>query len=205
LAVVSPRLYRSQHRQAVAAETRRKILEAARLLLSAEGPVSFTVEAVAAAAGVARMTVYNQFGSKPELVEALSDELAGRGGIQRLPEAFRAPDALAGLEILVEVFTRLWESERLLIRRLRAVSALDPELSRSNRDARRRQAISVLLRRLAGERGRPGPEEVDMAADLLLALTSFDTYETLAAGGREPEAVAALITASVRRLLGLES
>lgn len=202
---MSPRAYRSLARESAAAETRARILEAARALLSGQGAVTFTIDAIAEGADVARMTVYNQFGSKRGLVEALSDDLAARGGIGRLPEAFRAADALTGLEMLVDVFTGFWERERLLLRRLRAVITLDLELSRSNRDVRRRQALAVVLRRLSEETGRPAPEETETAADLLLVLTSFEAYESLATAGRDQSSVARLVTAATKRVLGLES
>ena len=156
-----------------------------------------TIDAVAKRANVARMTVYHQFGSKPGLIAALSDDLATRGGIGRLPQAFMAPDAMAGLEILVRVFMHLWESERLVIQRLRALSALDPDFKdHEDRNQRRRQAIRVLLQRLT-----PPPGELADMADLLTALTSFESYETMAAGGRDAEAAARLIGAATRRLL----
>jgi AcrR family transcriptional regulator len=201
---MSPRAYRSPGRESAAAETRARIIESARALLSSQGPVTFTIDAIAEGANVARMTVYNQFGSKRGLVEALSDDLAVRGGIRRLPEAFQAGDGLTGLEILVDVFTGLWEQEQLLIRRLRAVTTLDPELSRSNRDARRRQALVVLLRRLSAETGRPPAEEIEAAADLLLVLTSFEAYESLAAEVRDRRSVAELVSAAARRILAIQ-
>jgi AcrR family transcriptional regulator len=198
---MSPRAYRSPVREAASSETRARILEAARSLLSQSGPAAFTIDAVATAADVARMTVYNQFGSKTGLVEALSDDLAVRGGIRRLPEAFTAEDAMTGLAILVEVFTSLWSRERALVRPLRALALLDPELARSNRDLRRRQALTVLIRRLASETGRPAPADQEAAIDLLLALTSFETYENLAQG-RNEAAVAQILVYAARRLLG---
>ncbi|MDQ6877179.1 MAG: TetR/AcrR family transcriptional regulator [Candidatus Dormibacteraeota bacterium] len=161
------------------------------------GEPTFTIDAVADGANVARMTVYYQFGSKPGLIAALSDDLASRGGIDRLPQAFRVPDPMAGLEILVQVFMHLWESERLVIQRLRALSALDPDFSdHEDRNQRRRQAITVLLRRLS-----PPPGDLDDMADLLTAMTSFESYETLATSGRDAEAAARLISAATRRLL----
>ena len=201
---MSPRAYRSPARESTAAETRARIIEAARTLLSGPDGVTFTIERIAEGADVARMTVYNQFGSKGGLVEALSDDLAARGGIGRLPEAFQAMDALTGLEILIEVFMGFWEREQLLLRRLRAVIALDPDLNRSNRDGRRRQALTVILRRLSGQTGHPAPEEMGTAADLLLVLTSFEAYESLAAG-RDQQNVARLVTAAAKRVLGIES
>jgi AcrR family transcriptional regulator len=143
------------------------------------------------------MTVYYQFGSKPGLIAALSDDLASRGGIGRLPQAFMAPDPMAGLEILVQVFMHLWESERLVIQRLRALSAFDPGFSdHEDRNLRRRQAITVLLRRLSSP-----PDDLDDKADLLTVMTSFESYETLAASGRDADAAARLINAAARRLL----
>src|SRR5579883_3637314 len=93
-----PRPYRLGQRQAAADQTRARILSAAReLLASADGFSGFTVDAVARQAGVARMTVYYQFDSKVGLLEALFDDLASRGGMERMPEAFHQPEPLDAL------------------------------------------------------------------------------------------------------------
>ncbi len=195
---MSPRAYQSERRQAAAGETRARILEAARSLLSSPGRTTFTIDAVAERANVARMTVYYQFGSKRGLIAALSDDLATRGGIGRLPRAFMASDPISGLEILVQVFMHLWESERLVVRKLRALSAVDPDFSDAeDRNQRRRNAIEVLLRRLS-----PPPSDLADKADLITAMTSFETYETLAVSGRNATAAARLVSTATRRLLG---
>src|SRR5438034_7095657 len=80
---MSPRPYRLGQRQVAADETRSRILNAARAQLETE--VSFSIDAVARRADVARMTVYYQFGSRRGLLEALFDDLAVRGGIPQLP------------------------------------------------------------------------------------------------------------------------
>lgn len=194
---MSPRPYQSEARSSATRETRSRVLEAARTLLSRPGGATFTIDAVAELADVARMTVYHQFGSKPGLIAALSDDLASRGGIGRLPEAFMAPDPMAGLEILIHVFMHLWESERLVVQRLRALSALDPDFTdHEDRNQRRRHAITVLLRRLS-----PPPRDIDDKADLLTAMTSFESYETLIASGRDADGAARLISTAIRRLL----
>jgi AcrR family transcriptional regulator len=180
-----------------ATETRTRILDAARSLLSSPDGAAFTIDSVAEKANVARMTVYYQFGSKPGLIAALSDDLASRGGIGRLPAAFKERDPMAGLEILTQVFMHLWASERQVMQRLRALSMLDPEFKdHEDRNQRRRHAIGVLLRRMS-----PPRTDLDDVADLLTAMTSFETYETLAAGGRDADDCARLISASARRLL----
>ena len=62
---MSPRPYRLGRRRPAAERTRARVLRAARALLTARaGAEPFSVEAVARRAGVARMTVYHQFGSR---------------------------------------------------------------------------------------------------------------------------------------------
>lgn len=202
---MSPRPYHSPVRDSTAAQTRARIIEAARGLLGGPGAATFTIERIAATAGVSRMTVYNQFGSKRGLVEALSDELAAQGGIQRLREVFDAPDGVTGLETLIEVFAGFWERQRRVLGPLRAVIALDPELRQSNRDHLRREHLLAVLRRLSRETGHPAPEELETAADLLLVLTSFECYESLRAAGHDQQRLVGLLTAAARRVVGVEA
>ena len=197
---MSPRPYRAEVRQAAAAETRARILEAARSLLRDRRNLTFTIDAIAEKADVARMTVYNQFGSKHGLVEAVSDELALRGGIARLPAAFRAEDAASALDLLIDVYVGFWEGERIAIQRLRAYIALDPELAGSNRDFLRRRNISTVLGRFAKSLHLTSTEQHGLV-DLLWVLTGFESYEHLSAGGRTPSEVASLIKATSRELL----
>ncbi|MBV8841133.1 MAG: helix-turn-helix transcriptional regulator, partial [Alphaproteobacteria bacterium] len=78
---MSPRRYNSPGRDAAAAQTRERIVAAAAgILATAEGMPDFSLEAVAKAAGVTRLTVYNQFGSRRAVLEAVFDQVALRGG-----------------------------------------------------------------------------------------------------------------------------
>src|SRR5438552_6529596 len=132
---MSPRPYRLGQRQVAADKTRSRILKAAREQLEKEA--SFSLDAVARRADVARMTVYYQFGSKAGLLEALFDDLAARGGMAQLRAAFARPDPLEALAELIAVFCRFWASDRLVIRRLQALSVLDPDFEAVSRDERR--------------------------------------------------------------------
>lgn len=204
---MSPRPYRLGQRQAATDQTRTRIVEAARELLAAEAGVSgFSVDAVARQAGVARMTVYYQFGSKAGLLEALFDQLAMRGGMERMAEVFQEQDPLAALAKCVAVFTRVWASERLVTRRLRGLAVLDPEIERGlrARDMRRPEIFRALLRRLAERYGRPPPEALDDAADLMATLTGFHTFDSLAGEGRSADDVARLLSAAARAILGFD-
>src|SRR5437588_67268 len=88
---MSPRPYRLGQRQVAADETRSRIVKAAREQLEKEA--SFSLDAVARRADVARMTVYYQFGSRRGLLEALFDDLVD---LLFVLSSFESFDMLAG-------------------------------------------------------------------------------------------------------------
>jgi AcrR family transcriptional regulator len=205
---MNPRPYRQGQRQRAVNQTRGRIVAAAReLLASPAGFSGFTVDAVASQAGVARMTVYNQFGSKMGLLEALFDDLAARGLVDRLRAAFCQSDPGAALTGLVAAFAGFWSSERLVIRRIRALASIDAdfELAVRARDERRREGLRVLVGRLAERYGKPSPDARPGAIDLLHTLTSFETFDSLAGPTRSPEEVLSLVNRLVHAVLELDA
>lgn len=203
---MSPRPYRLGQRQAATEQTRARILTAAReLLAESSGFSGFSIDAVAHKADVARMTVYHQFGSKIGLLEALSDSLAAHGGMEQLADAFRQPDPLSALAQYITVFSRFWQSDRLVTRRLRALSALDPDFEQvvRARDERRREGLRVIVRRLVETYGKPAPEAVDEMVNILFTLLSFEYFDTLAGPMRSIEVVAPVVQRLARMALGM--
>jgi AcrR family transcriptional regulator len=204
---MSPRPYRLGRREAATEETRTRVLAAARLLLAdPDGISDFSMDAVARQANVARMTIYYQFGSRRGLLEALFDDLAARGGIgEDLATAFQRSDPVEALDGFVAAFVEFWATDRLVLRRLRSLAALDPDFEQGvrGRDERRRRGVQVLLERLAAHYGRPAPDEMDEAADLLYTLTSFETFDALAGDARTPEDITRLLRRLALAALGL--
>jgi AcrR family transcriptional regulator len=203
---MTSRPYRLGQRQTTVERTRARIVAAARALLAAPGGVSgFTVDAVAGQAGVARMTVYNQFGSKRGILEALFDDLAARGLVARLRAAFGRPEPGEGLDELVAAFGGFWHSDRVVIRRIRGLAALDADFEQAvrARDERRREAIRTLLGRFAEKYHRPPPGARDAVADVLHTLTSFETFDNLAGTTRGPEDVVPLVCRLTHAVLEL--
>lgn len=186
----SSRRYSSAKREAKTAETRGRLLAAAAALLREPGGGTLSLEAVAAAAGVTRLTVYNQFGSRRGLLEATFDALASAGGIADLAGAMALSDPREALAALVAVFCSFWGSDDGLVG-LFATAAGDPELAESlaERNERRRLALAVLVRRQGGRDEQPQRDIVD----LLFALTSFAVFHMLRSGGRNPVAICALL------------
>jgi AcrR family transcriptional regulator len=201
---MTPRPYRMARRQEATDETRLRIIDAAReLLASRDGSVRFSLDAVARRAGVARMTVYHQFGSLRGLLEGLLDSVAFAGGMKDLPDIFRHPDAVEALDGFIAVFMRFWEHARPVRRGLAAMAVLDPEFAAAleERSGWRREGLRTLLGRLAKQTGRPKPKEMDDAIDLLYTLTSFHTYDSLAGSKRSAEQVTRMVQRLAREAL----
>jgi AcrR family transcriptional regulator len=180
---MSPRAYRLGQRQATTEQTRSRIINATReLLMSSDGFSRFSIDAVARQADVARMTVYHQFGSRSGLLEALCDSLAASGGMEQIATAMRQPESFDVLDHYILVFSRFWDVDRLVMRKLRALAALDPDFEQviRTRDEWRRNAIRVIVQRLTEQHGQPAPEAVDEVIDVLFTLTGFEFFDTLA-------------------------
>jgi AcrR family transcriptional regulator len=204
---MSPRPYRLGQRQMATEQTRARILTAAReLLLTSDAFTGFSIDAVARQADVARMTVYHQFGSKIGLLEALSDSLAAHGGMEKLANAFRQPDPLEALDEYTIVFSRFWQSDRLVTRRLRALSSLDPDFEKvvKARDERRREGLHVIVLRCVEEYGIPAPEAIDAIVNILFTLLSFETFDTLAGSTRSIEEISSVVQGLARAALELD-
>lgn len=204
---MSPRPYQLGRRQAATDETRARIIQAAReLIAGSEGFTVFSMEAVARQANVARMTVYHQFGSKVGLLEALCDTLASSGGMEQLADAFRRADPRDALDQYITVFAHFWESDRLVLRRLRGLAALDPDFGQviRARDERRREGLGVLVRRIVGQ-SQSEARALDEVVNMLYTLTSFECFETLAGPARSLEEVAPQVIRLARAALDLDA
>ena len=193
---MAPRAYSMEKRGAAAAETRDRILEAARQVLAQGSDTELSMDAIARRADVSRLTIYYHFDSRPGLLEALYDYLRMRGNMQRVAEVVHAPDPSAALEKLIRALVEFWSSDPAVIRRLRAMAALDAEIAKGvrARDARRRRAIHEILRRMAARKNARRPEQQNLVADALCALISFETYAALAGAGHGRDDVIATIT-----------
>ena len=165
-------------RRARGASTAGSLLAAAReLLLAGDGTLP-TVGAVAARAGVSRLTVYHHFGSHSGLLSALADE-AGRKRPALAPSLEVAgSDPREALRRHLAAACDHWAADPALFRRLPAAAA-GPG------------APHELAAALAQADGlRPGCS-LREAEDVIAVLTSFPVFDRLhQAGRRSPAAVA---------------
>jgi AcrR family transcriptional regulator len=188
------RKYQCVARQAAVDRNRAAIITAARELFADPAGV-FSIEAVARRAGVARMTVYHQFGSKRGLLQALFDDLARRSLVTKLRASFEKTDPLEALDALIDAFAHFWHAERQVIRRLRAVMVTDADFDAEikARDERRREHLRSIVRRAGQAAGQ--------TVDALQMLSSFETFDALAGNGRSVRSVVKMIGRLARAVL----
>jgi AcrR family transcriptional regulator len=201
-----PRPYRLGQRQASTDETRAKIIAGAReLLLSDDGYRQFTMDAIAKHTSVARMTVYYQFQSKTGLFEALADDIAERGKIrENIEGAFRSEDPATALGRMIDAFVHFWLSDADVMRKLQALSMLDPD-SRTcdDRDAWRKQALETMMARLKKQLGLSA-KDARRGGDAVYMLTTFSPCDKLAQEGRSEREIAGRIRDLVGQALGVD-
>jgi AcrR family transcriptional regulator len=183
-----PRAYVSSVRAAAAAEKRERVLEAAAKLLREDAGIAhFSLDTVAKAAGVTRLTVYNQFGSRRGLLEAVFDGIARQGGLHQIADAMAMADPRDALDRLVEIFCAFWNRDPA-VGRLHDAMATDPEFAEAliERNERRRKGLIALVERIA-VKGASRQARQD-AVDTIFALTSYPVFAMLQQGRSADEA-----------------
>ncbi len=179
-------------------QNRAAVLQAARAQLEAKGYRQLTMGSLAAESGLTRQTVHNLFGTKTAVLEALFDVMALGGGMEKMREVMTQASAEAMLEGFVGVFCRFWASDRVLMRRIRGIGAIDPEFGAviEARDKRRLQAAM----RIVGKMGIRG--DIEERAAALTALTSFEFFDALAENALDEKRAQTVVLELARKAVG---
>ena len=171
--------YQLKRRAESVAQTRQRCIEAARRVIAERGLHRLTLSEVARAAGVSRPTVYQQFGSKLRLIDAVTRDLDHRGGYEQLVGALTIEDPVESLCASMRAGYGVYACDPQLFRQLYGVAAGDPDVAElmAMREEGRRNFVSRLVARLeASSRLRPGVTSEDATA-ILLVLTHFATFD----------------------------
>lgn len=169
--------------------TRAAVLSAARAQLEAGGVRDFSMESLAKASGVTRQTIHNLFGTRTGVLEALFDLIALDGGMDRMREVMTAGDAEAMLDGFIRVFSDFWAKNRMLLKRIHGIAAIDPEFGKAiqARNQRRQMAATRVVERLDGRAHSTQAQSKTERIAGLVALTSFEFFDAFAEslGGSE--------------------
>src|SRR5262245_60075771 len=165
---VAKRRYRSPLREAQAAATRARILNAALEELSVGGYAATSVAAIAKAGGVSPETIYAVFGSKRGIVDALLEQVDAEATPQRAAtlSASRGGGPRVDIDVLAELVSAFWTEHGALVRLLRQGIG-DPEIGSEwlRRQLGRREILLGLVSRWPASALRKGLD-VDTAADV---------------------------------------
>ena len=169
-------------REAGVQRTRRNVVAAVRERLIEVGYHGLSLEQVAEDAGITRVTIYRQFGSKLGLLQAVADDLTERGqAAERLGAAVAIPGAPAAIRSLVSELCQFWATDPPLFRRMVSLAAVDPEARQviETREQWRFDGISNLVSRLASEDRLRAPFGENQAAATIAAVTSFPACDQI--------------------------
>jgi AcrR family transcriptional regulator len=201
--MAATRAYRTRRRQKRSEGTRERIMSAVRELL-AEGTFhESTVEEVADRAGIARATLYQHFGSRLDLVDAICDGFALNPALLELRETVELPDAGGALAETIANAIRFWSSEDPILSQLYGVMAIDPaaqDLVDRQRADRRGELTRLARNMRESGRLRRGMSERQALA-LLLVLTSYESFRELREAGLSDPQLTKTLQDSGRRLL----
>jgi AcrR family transcriptional regulator len=197
------RAYRTRHRKQRPQQTRERITSAVRELL-AEGMFhEATVEEVADRAGISRATLYQHFGSRLELVDAICDTFDENPALLALRKSVQLADADAALAETIANAVGFWSSEDPILSQLYGVAAIDPaaqDLVERQRADRRREMERLAKRLRTAGRLRSGVTERQAVARLMI-LTSYGTYGELREAKLAPGKVTTTLQDTARALL----
>lgn len=198
------RPYRLGRREELARQTRDRILGAAAELLADTGYRDVTMQRVALAADVSRVTVYDHFRDKAGLLEALAWWTFARLDIDRVRRARLQPDVLAALRDFVRENARFFDAAGQQGRAILKTASTDPDAAavlETTYFNARRGSISELVERLsdAGQLSPMWPP--DRAVDALMVITSLEAFETLTDHGSLTIDAAAAVLAQMTDVL----
>jgi AcrR family transcriptional regulator len=200
---MSAHAYRGGQKPRRSEATRERIKTAVRELL-AEGTFhTSTVEQVADRAGISRATLYQHFGSRLELVDAICETFDANPALLELRQIVEHPDAASALEKTIANSIRFWSSENSVLHELYGVAAIDPAAQGlvDRQRADRRGELERLVKNLR----RAGVMQVRMsehhALTLLLVFTSYETFRELREAGLTDRQLTSTLQQAARDLL----
>ncbi|HKS07098.1 MAG TPA: TetR/AcrR family transcriptional regulator [Gemmatimonadaceae bacterium] len=200
---MTPRPYNPHQRQQAVDAGRERVLGAAREVLRLDDVASFSLDAVAKRAGVTRMTLYNQFGSRAGLLGELFDTLIERDAFSKMPSVFAQKDIGAAFDAFVGILGKFYSDNRAVMISLSGVAGTDPDLAEAmrSRHERRRIGIEGIIRKM-GTKLAPSVAASELVTTLD-TLLNFATFNAIAGPDRAPSAVVPHMRRLIRGVLGL--
>jgi AcrR family transcriptional regulator len=174
---MAPRSYTGARRRGDP-ESVDRVLDAALRLIEDDAFHTATMGELAAASGVSRATVFNRFGSKLGVLQALFARSMEGPEMQSIQGALAIDDPVTALEAVIEAACAIWDAYGPVHLQLQAVGTLEPDATALVDQQREQQRAEIedLIRRLAkAGRLRPGLSQPRATATLHM-LTSLESF-----------------------------
>jgi AcrR family transcriptional regulator len=182
MAGVNSRPYRTQIRRGDAPAL---ICDAARDLFATKGYAATSIDDIAAAAGVARPTIFTAVGTKLVILKAVVDQATVGDDLQEplserdwYKEALDEPDLRRSLRLLVRNLSRIAQGVAPLLRAVEYAAASDPEIAELWQNLQQQRRVGLGLTAAALCAKAPLRLEQAAVADTLWTLQP-STYQRL--------------------------
>jgi len=176
---IKKRVYRSEARAEMAAQTKKRVLAEAKRLFRSKGFEDVTIEQLADAAGVSASTIFSVFKSKRGVLRVLMDEALPPDQFASLVnQAMQQKSAEEHLKVSARIARQIYDAEKSLMDIFRGASVLSPELKllEKERELRRYQRQEETIKMMAESKSLAKGMTVSQARDILWALTGRDMY-----------------------------
>lgn len=176
------RPYKSASRNAQAAQTKDRILAAAKKLFESEGFEYVTIEKIAQTADVSIPTVYALFQSKRGILRLLMDEVFPKALFESLVEKSKgAKSPQERLRFSAKIARQMYDAEKAQMDIFRGAAVLAPEFKEleKEREMRRYHRQEVTIQAMAEEKSLAEGLSITRARDILWAFTGRDLYRML--------------------------
>ncbi|MEX0961363.1 MAG: TetR/AcrR family transcriptional regulator [Simkaniaceae bacterium] len=179
---IKKRPYKSESRNAGAAQTKERILLSAKNLFESEGFECVTIEKIAQVASVSVPTIYSLFQSKRGIIRALMDEVFPKDQFDTLVE--KSNEASSPKERLLysaKIARQIYDAEKAQMEVFRGAVVLAPEFKEleKEREMRRYSRQEVTIKAMAKEKSLSKNLSLNKARDVLWAFTGRDLYRML--------------------------
>jgi AcrR family transcriptional regulator len=176
---IKKRPYRSTARNTQAAQTRSRILTAAKGLFESEGFELVTIEKIAQTADVSIPTIYSLFQSKRGVLRALMDEALPTDQFNTLVErSIQEKSPKERLRISAKIARQMYDAERAQMDIFRGAEVLAPEFKEleKEKEMRRYNRQEVTIKAMVREKSLAKGLSLNKARDILWAFTGRDIY-----------------------------
>lgn len=203
------RTYHSEARKTQAAQTKSRILAAAKSLFHSKGFEGVTIEQMAQAAEVSAPTIYGLFQSKRGVLRALMDEALPADQFEALvKEAMQEKSPEKHLALSAKMARCMYDAERAQMEIFQGAAILSPEFKEleKERELRRYKRQEESLKMIAKSGVLLKELSLSKARDILWAFTGRDMYRmfVIEQGWTSQEYETWLARLLVKTLIGTE-